>query len=357
MKDTVIDSQQAATVQLDVSSQDKEGAPSAGTRSSDRQEDEHELAHSFCEHTYLSPTSCDLCSGLLVGLWSQGLRCQTCHFNVHRGAGIGGHDDCHAEGLMKPCHGPNPSSSSSAPELESTDWFGMAIKPNFIEDVMEQMDRDIMAHAKNVIVATVVEGERSKKLRLFKDRVVPFLQKLDALEARGEVPATLVLVGVQWLAAGAIAVVPFFTFLFALCWPSWHDGGGPLATNKGSTILRLAMVHSATVLCGALAGFLILSFGLKHGANVFRRKVNLLDQFLREVLQIDAQRDVGVSVAGAAARAQVWSQRAVRSAVISFLVISVLWHVLQPPITPIHYEDDQGGYCSAEELLMPQQLF
>ena len=66
---------------------------------------ECELAHKFKEHTYKSPTNCGICNGLLVGLWSQGLQCETCGLNVHRGEGIDGHDDCRREALLTSCSG------------------------------------------------------------------------------------------------------------------------------------------------------------------------------------------------------------------------------------------------------------
>lgn len=45
----------------------------------------YDRPHKFMMHSYGSPTYCAVCQGLLVGLWSQGLQCQDCHLNVHRG--------------------------------------------------------------------------------------------------------------------------------------------------------------------------------------------------------------------------------------------------------------------------------
>lgn len=67
------------------------------------EEDNNEFAHQFEVHSYRAPTNCTLCSGLLVGLWSQGLQCKMCRMNIHRGQGLGEHDDCRAEALMTPC--------------------------------------------------------------------------------------------------------------------------------------------------------------------------------------------------------------------------------------------------------------
>jgi len=39
--------------------------------------------HSFEIHSYLLPTNCDCCKGLLMGLIKQGLQCTQCSYNVH----------------------------------------------------------------------------------------------------------------------------------------------------------------------------------------------------------------------------------------------------------------------------------
>ena len=76
-------------------------------------EELYDLAHKFAEHTYRSPTNCDICHGLLVGLWSQGLQCEKCGVNCHRGEGIGDHDDC----SPRPCWPRAAVSSQKAARL------------------------------------------------------------------------------------------------------------------------------------------------------------------------------------------------------------------------------------------------
>jgi hypothetical protein len=37
-------------------------------------DDDQDVAHVFETHSYQRPTKCDICNGLLVGLWCQGLQ-------------------------------------------------------------------------------------------------------------------------------------------------------------------------------------------------------------------------------------------------------------------------------------------
>ena len=138
-----------------------------------KDQNELELAHKFAEHTYKGPTNCDICNGLLVGLWSQGLQCDICGLNVHRGEGVNGHDDCRKEALLSPCSGSKAEDEQPATTLREA----MKKSPNFFQDVKQQMNRDLKSHVRSVVVASGVEGERSKKLRRFRERLVPIMEK------------------------------------------------------------------------------------------------------------------------------------------------------------------------------------
>ena len=98
---------------VEVDEQGVAGEPGSIALVGDNGEELYDLAHKFAEHTYRSPTNCDICHGLLVGLWSQGLQCEKCGVNCHRGEGIGDHDDCLAEALLAPCGCVQPKSSKA----------------------------------------------------------------------------------------------------------------------------------------------------------------------------------------------------------------------------------------------------
>lgn len=59
--------------------------------------------HNFRVKSYISPTWCAVCNGILVGLFNQGMQCTGCKLNCHRGEGRGEHRNCRAEALMTPC--------------------------------------------------------------------------------------------------------------------------------------------------------------------------------------------------------------------------------------------------------------
>ena len=180
-------------------------------------QNELELAHKFAEHTYKGPTNCDICNGLLVGLWSQGLQCDICGLNVHRGEGVNGHDDCRKEALLSSCSGRKAEDEQPATTLREA----MKKSPNFFQDVKQQMNRDLKSHVRSVVVASGVEGERSKKLRRFRERLVPIIEKIDSVEDRGKVVSFLVLVSFHIILINALALVSFGGFTLASVAETW----------------------------------------------------------------------------------------------------------------------------------------
>jgi len=65
---------------------------------------------------------------------------------------------------------------------------------------------------------------------------------------------------------------------------------------------------------------------------MFRRKVNLANQFLIDVFRIEAERDLGVSIEGASTRAGNWSQRIVWTAFAMWYATAIVWYRIQPPL-------------------------
>jgi len=285
----------------------------------DDDSNEYELAHKFAEHTYKSPTNCGICRGLLVGLWSQGLQCETCGLNVHRGEGVDGHDDCRGEALLSPCSGKKIEEDQPTTTLREA----MKQSPNFFQDVKQQMNRDIKSHVKSAVVASGVEGERSKKLRRFRERLVPLVEMVDSVEARGEIISFLVLMSFHVCIAIALALVSFAGFVLAL-WPR-HG----LLT---SSALRSAFLHDCTVLCTMHVCLLLLSLILRRMATGCKRKSIIFDQFLRDVFKIDAQEDLGISVAGATTRARAWTGRLVLTSTVTCFATILVWHIVESPV-------------------------
>jgi hypothetical protein len=286
-----------------------------------RSEDHNELllAHKFQEHTYKAPTNCDICNGLLVGLWSQGLQCGICGLNVHRGEGVNGHDDCRKEALLLPCSGRKAQDEHPATTLREA----MKKNPNFFQDVKQQMNRDLKSHVKSIVVTSSVEGERSKKLRRFRERLVPIIEKIDSVEARGELVSFLVLMSFHIILINALALVSFGGFTLAL----WRRHG-----FMTPSAVRSACLHDCTVLCTVQVCILFLALVLRRIAVIWKRKSIIFDQYLRETLNIEAEADLGISVAGATTRFRTWTGRLVLSSFVVCCAVIIVWHIVETPV-------------------------
>lgn len=212
------------------------------SQSSEEDDEEVHEPHEFVEHTYKRPTFCDVCNGLLVGLWSQGLQCKKCGFNVHRGEGIGEHDDCRAEALLKRCYYvPDDEQDLNCPTKncgnnkgkghvrkssklnigESWKAIHNLAKENkeFVKQVRDQGFKDIKSHAKGAILGTVANTERKRKFRRLKERVVkPFVKRLDTFEERGELCIFLKLIIKQASFSLLVTSASLAVFIIVL-WP------------------------------------------------------------------------------------------------------------------------------------------
>jgi len=287
--------------------------------SKNRRRTTYEKAHNFQDYTYPSPTYCDICNGLLVGLWSQGLRCSTCGMNVHRGEGLEGHDDCRAEALLTSC---NNAQFVDIPRMSIRSKIrGIANIP--IGDIKQQMDKDVKAHAKRAIVKTAVKEEKIKKFKRIKARLVPFIEKADEIESRGELKAFLFLIKYQALFAIVIGSITHVSFALVL-----YPRNGVLTLPA----LNGIAINTTTVMFSLHATLFAMSLSLKHIARLFRRKVNLVNQFLIEVARIEAEDDLGISVDGASKRSKAWSQRIFWTSSAMWYITAILWFRMQPPV-------------------------
>jgi len=361
-----------------VSSIDARGTTktTSGASTSD-DEGEFERAHVFREHTYTTPTHCDICAGLLVGLWSQGLQCRTCKMNVHRGAGLGEHDDCRAEALsFSPCKVVNPtdihndhssdnqqqrhsiasslSGRTSRDEERKRNSFARAVRevkelaanPNFFSDLKQQVDNDIAAMAKNVVVSKAVEDERQKNLRRLKERIVlPLITYNDKIEAHGEIYCLLVLLAAQAALAAAASVTALAWFMLAV-----------LLRHGTITIqsFRVALLHESTNLATIHVLFLFIAVVVRKVACAFKRKTIIIHQFIRDIFGIDTKKDIGVSVIGVAMRLMRWSRRLFLSTAITSCIAIAFWFAMQPTVDTLQLLGNASNEGGIEQVCLSQ---
>ncbi len=299
-----------------------------------------ELAHKFQSHTYSSPTKCDICDGLLVGLWNQGLQCSCCGMNVHHGEGRNGHDDCRAEALLLCCRGSwcdviSPERSvglgsktcvatnrnNSKDLLQAFQEIQQLAKasPNFLQEVKDQINKDVKSCAKKMIVKTGAQEQRSKnnfgKLR---ERVEGFVRALDEVEKRGFAYSVGRLLHYHAMLAAALVLLTILGF-----------GVGLSATRQGISIHSL-LFHTCVVSASLHVGFLAVALLVRQASFVFQRRAAILDQFMREVFTIQAKEDIGISIESAAILSRTWSDRiAISSAIACGTAIACWYTVIQ----------------------------
>jgi len=319
--------------------------------------EEEEMPHKFTEHSYTSPTNCGICNGLLVGLWSQGFKCEVCGLNVHRGEGIDDHDDCRGEALLASC--PGKKIEEDRPIMT----LGEAVQksPHFFQDVTEQMSKDIMTHVKDAVVEAGVEGERSKNLRRIREWLVPVIESLDTIEARGEVYSIFVLLRLHVIFALIVSISGLLLFIVALS-PKLGCG------FVDATVFHLAVMHEMTILGTIHVCLVTISFVICYYSMLFRRKSVIMEEFLLDMFGIIAEEDIGISVVGASIRARAWSQRIVISATVTCIAALLAWNIMQPTVDELRralsedclpaqqvLPEVSGDYSKAQQLL-PEEL-
>ena len=295
-----------------------------------------EQAHVFEVHTYKKPTNCDVCNGLLVGLWSQGLQCKLCRINVHRGEGVGGHDDCRAEALLTGCPGDDHHEHKTHVRKTSEEvQVGDVIQqlrqmakeqPNFVKDSLAQWDRDINSKVKEIIVSKGAEEEKGKTLLRARNTIIPFVERIDGVEHHGIMYICTLLLIAHLSMAATVGLVGWIGFLASL-WPK-HG----LYTDSARS---LVVSHTMTVIYSFHVAVVVLVVLLRRLISLLSRKSNLLDQFLRDKLKLEAESDLGISVNGVARRARLWVNRTMVSSILMCLAAMRLWHSFQPDPPPL----------------------
>ena len=287
-----------------------------------------DLAHHFETYSYQKPTFCDICGGLLVGLWRQGMKCQPCGMNTHHGEGKGGHDDCKSEALLMACPGHVVKSrSASSPKEEAasspqfiSNWQQIQelfqTHPNLWEEFTEQTEKDFMKYVTEQIVREGAEGERSRKiLRAREHYILPALHALQAVEDIA-IPCFPVLWLLYYHLLLLIAVGTITAMLF---------GAALLPTAHGISMDGI-LLYTATVSLSTQFGLLGVAVLFRYLAILFKEKQQIVDNFLQEMVTISPEEDLGVSVEELAKVTRRWSDRLVVSNVVMCVMTILIWH-------------------------------
>ena len=198
------------------------------------------------------------------------------------------------------------------------------------------MDKDIMTHAKNTIVAEGVEDQRAKSFRRIKENITPLICWLDDIQAKGEVYTLLLLLRLHVAVAFCGGAIGFVGWILMMLFRH-----GRLTKSS----FHMAVIHETTVLVTVHVSLLLIAATFRYYAGLVKRKMVVIDQFLRDKFGIDAKQDLGISIAGAANRARWWSERILFSAAITTYAEICIWYAAQPSLDTLIYID--RGVCQA----------
>jgi hypothetical protein len=131
----------------------------------------------------------------------------------------------------------------------------------------------------------------------------------------------MVLLGLQALATITQKIISVGLFTLVLA---------PRHGLMTRSAFQLAAMHDSTVTSALHTVLFIASALLFYLSSLFKRKAAIVDLFFRDALRMDAEADVGISVADAAVRAKFWSKRIYISSLIATITSFVFWHFYQP---------------------------
>lgn len=343
------------------------------------QDDEHtDAAHEFVRHTYNKPTKCDICDGLLVGLWHQGLRCKHCGLNVHCGEGINDHTNCRAEALLQEggCHrhlttccsqeqrnmsdeartvtSPTSADSRIDPVLSLTEAMQQVRqmardRPTFLQDVKAQMDRDIKSRVKSIIVSKGAEEQKSKAILKFRtETVLPTLKLLDKIESGGWNLPYALLFAFHILLAMSVSIFAWAGVSVALY--RRHSSTRPASSmQEASNDMSLSWSHNVAILYAFHTALALVVLLIRRLINTLHRKSRILDQFLLEVFSLSSEEDLGFSMQQLAVRLRLWIRRITKTTAVMLLASLALYRFS-------HLATNVGGEIIAEEIILVTEL-
>jgi len=287
---------------------------------------ERDMTHSFASQTYGRPTYCDICGGLLAGLLFQGLQCSECDMNVHHGQGKGDHDDCRAEALLRTSC-PYLKEDESEGDKDPEPSLSSAMRSMKPMEVIQQIDRDFMAHAKKAVVATGVEEERPRKFKRLRKHVDAWRQSFQRFESLGVVRVTVLWLSVEFGLSLLFAILTYVAVIVALLPLQLVENGNETTTAMfpSRRLLRFAWFHAVTILCYTQTIVWIIVVLLWRVGRLLHRKVRIVDRFLTDIMEMNPREDLGVSVQEVSLWWNRWCIRALRSSTLSSFVILLLW--------------------------------
>jgi hypothetical protein len=242
--------------------------------------------------------------------------------NVHFGRGKGDHDDCRAEALLTGCKARNNEQIRIEREPSVTLLLHEALKTivedHTWQDINEQITKDITTNVAQVIVNEAAEQERQTKLKRFKENtIVPIVHALDTLENRCPGSTYVVLMYYHFIVLITLSILSAGWFGLAL-----------VPTSQGITWNGISM-HTATVVASVHVGLLGLALWVRSLGVVLQRKQQIVENFLREVVTLNLQDDIGISVEEAAALIRQWTDRLVVSSITICALTMMIWYHAQ----------------------------
>jgi len=244
--------------------------------------------HKLEKKVFLAPGWCDNCHGILVG---SGFQCTCCHAKCHLGLGKGS-ENCHADILMKPCHGTSGYLNPTADKKKRYE-FG---------DVTRQLARNAHQAVKDTVVKEAIKEQQAfGKFDLLREQVLE-------MERRWKTGFFI-----KWFIGGQIALLGSI----------WAISYGSVALLAGQhawdpSVARLGNAQAACAVRSLLLLEMLVLFIVRYAAGQALMHSELIFTFFKEILHIDMAELANIKIEEAAKAVQ-------RAADRSLVLLSVLF--------------------------------
>eukprot|EP00928_Gymnodinium_smaydae_P037896 TRINITY_DN26251_c0_g1_i2.p1 TRINITY_DN26251_c0_g1~~TRINITY_DN26251_c0_g1_i2.p1 ORF type:complete len:369 (-),score=97.08 TRINITY_DN26251_c0_g1_i2:46-1092(-) len=203
--------------------------------------------HQLQKKSFIIPTWCDICSGILVG---GGYECSFCGLRCHAGLGGPGAENCRADLLCKPCE-------KGCEHVIGTYKFG---------DITKQLARNVHQNVKDTVVSEIVKEQRGfGKFDRLKEQMAALRDAWDDNKVIG---------GVLLVQLASVALTMLFTYMlvFAL-----------------RLSLSLANLQASLLVASLLLHWTVLFLVVHLLARGMIRYSALVHTFVLTILQIDLE--------------------------------------------------------------------